>query len=98
MEGKGLIVRIPIAAGSPSVIADNLNAPRAVAVMGGWVYWLDKGTGAKNFQDGALEKAPATGGPKVTLATGLVAPDRIALGGARVAWTEISGAIKDVAR
>jgi hypothetical protein len=99
MEGKGLIVRIPIAGGSsPSVIADNLNAPRAVAVMGGWVYWLEKGTGAKNFQDGTLEKAPATGGPKVTLATGLVAPDRIALGGARVAWTELSGAIKDVAR
>jgi hypothetical protein len=98
MEGKGLVVRIPIAGGAPTVVADNLNTPRAVAVLGGWVYWLNKGTGAQNFQDGSLEKAPVAGGLKVTLATRLVAPDRLALGGTRVAWTEVNGAIKDMAR
>jgi len=98
MEGKGSVVRIPVAGGAASVLADNLDGPRGLAVYGGFVYWLNKGTGAKNFQDGSLEKAPTTGGPKVTLATGLAAPDRIAVGETRVAWTEVTGAIKDLGR
>jgi hypothetical protein len=98
MEGKGSVVRIPVAGGAASVVADNLNSPRGLKVYGGFVYWLNKGTGAKNFQDGSLEKAPTTGGPKVTLATGLTAPDRLAVGETRVAWTEVTGAIKDMGR
>ena len=98
VEGKGSVLRVAVAGGAATLLADNLNAPRAVAVRGGWVYWLNKGTGAKNFLDGSLEKAPVTGGPKVTLAAGLAAPERLAVGDTRVAWTEVTGAIKDMAR
>jgi hypothetical protein len=97
-EGNGSVVRIALGGGTPSFVANGLDSPRAVAVSGGWVYWLNKGTGAKNFQDGSLEKAPATGGPKVTLATGLLAPDHLALSETRAAWTEVNGAIKDMGR
>jgi sugar lactone lactonase YvrE len=97
-EGDGSVVRIAIAGGAVTVVAAHLPTPRGIAVREGWVYWLDKGTGAKNFQDGSLEKAPVAGGPKVTLATGLLAPDRLALSDIRVAWSELNGAIKDMAR
>jgi hypothetical protein len=98
MEGKGAVVRVAIAGGAVSVLAENLDAPRSVGVRGGWVYWANKGTGAKNFKDGSLEKVSAAGGAKVTLATGLEAPDRLAVGDTRVAWNEVTGAIKDMAR
>jgi hypothetical protein len=98
MEGKGSIVRIAVGAGTSNVVADGLNTPRAVAVRSGAVYWLTKGTSAKNYLDGTLEKAAAGGGTKTTLATGLAAPDRLALSDTRVAWTESTGAVKDMAR
>jgi hypothetical protein len=97
-EGKGSIVRVALDGKGIALIADGLATPRAVAARGGLVYWLTKGTSANNYADGALEKAPASGGAKVTLATGLMAPDRLALSDTRVAWTESSGAIKDMAR
>ncbi len=105
-EGKGSVVRIALGGGSKPggfaatsvVVADGLNTPRAVAVRAGTVYWLTKGTSAKNYLDGTLEKAAAGGGTKVTMATGLAAPDRLALSDTRVAWTESTGALKDMAR
>jgi hypothetical protein len=98
VEGKGSILRVPLGAGSPSELAENLTTPRGVAVHGGYVYWLNKGTTEKNFKDGSLEKAPATGGPKVTMATGLDAPDRLAVSDSRVVWTEIDGSVKDMGK
>jgi hypothetical protein len=97
-EGEGSIVRVAAVGGTVTVVADNLDTPRAVAVHAGWVYWLDRGTSAKNFQDGTLSKAPLAGGPKVTMATGLLAPDRLALSDTRVAWSELNGTIKNIAR
>ena len=102
MEGKGSVVRIALGTGQGAagsvLVAENLDTPRAVAVRAGTVYWLTKGTSAKNYLDGALEKAPAGGGPKITMATGLAAPDRLAVSDTRVAWTEATGAVKDLAR
>jgi hypothetical protein len=97
-EGKGMILRIPLGAGAPSKVSENLPSPRGIAVRGGYVYWLNKGTAEKNFKDGSLEKAPAAGGPKVTLAGGLAAPNRIAVSDSRVVWTEIDGAVKDMGK
>ena len=97
-EGKGTIVRVPLGGEAPSNLAENLPTPRGIAVQGGYVYWLNKGTSEKNFKDGSLEKAPAAGGPKTTLATGLSAPDRIAVSDSRVVWTEIDGAVKDMGK
>jgi hypothetical protein len=98
MESKGSVVRIALGGGGSTVVAAGLDSPRAVAVRAGTVYWLTKGTSGKNYMDGTLEKAPTTGGPKVTMATGLAAPDRLALSDTRVAWTESTGAVKDMAR
>jgi hypothetical protein len=84
MEGKGSVLRVAIAGGAVSIVADNLAAPRSVAARGGSVYWLCKGTGEKNFKDGSLEKAPAT--------------DRLAVSDTRVAWNEVNGSIKDMGR
>jgi hypothetical protein len=98
MEGKGSVIRVALGGGGATVVAEGLSTPRAVAVRAGTVYWLTKGTSAKNYLDGALEKAPAAGGPKVTMVTGLAAPDRLALSDTRVAWTESTGAVKDMAR
>jgi hypothetical protein len=97
IEGSGSIVRIG-ADGAIATIADHLHTPRDVAVRAGWVYWVDKGTRAKNFEDGTVEKAPAFGGDKVALASGLTAPDHLALSDTRVAWSEHGGSIKDMAR
>ncbi len=98
VEGKGAIVRVSIGAGMRSTLAENLRGPRGLAVRGGTVYWLNKGTSEKNFKDGSLEKSPAAGGPKVTLASDLAAPDRIAVSDSRVVWTEIDGAVKDIGK
>jgi hypothetical protein len=98
MEGKGTVLRLPLGAGAALPIAENLATPRGIAVRGGYVYWLNKGTTEKNFKDGSLEKAPASGGPKVTMATDLAAPDRIAVSDSRVVWTEIDGAVKDMGK
>jgi hypothetical protein len=97
-EGAGSVVRIALDGSASNVIAENLPTPRSVAVKAGVVYWLTKGTSAKNYLDGTLEKAAAGGGARVTLATGLVAPDHLALSDTRVAWTESTGAVKDMAR
>jgi hypothetical protein len=98
MEGEGSVLRFATATGTVTVLAEHLNTPRAVVVHAGWVYWLDKGTGAKNFQDGSLQKAPVAGGTKTTLAAGLLAPDHLAVSETRVGWSEINGAVKDLAR
>jgi hypothetical protein len=98
MEGQGSVLRVATESGAVTVLADHLNNPRSVVVRAGWVYWLDKGTGAKNFEDGSLEKASVGGGPKATLAAGLLAPDHLAVSETRVAWSEINGAVKDLAR
>ncbi len=98
VEGKGSILRVPFGGAAPSMLAENLATPRGIAVRGGYVYWLNKGTTEKNFKDGSLEKAPASGGPKVTMAVDLAAPERIAVGDSRVVWTEIDGAVKDMGK
>jgi hypothetical protein len=95
-EGKGAILRIPLGGGVASKVAEDLATPRGLALHGGYVYWLNKGTTEKNFKDGSLEKAPTSGGSKVTMAADLAAPERIAVSDSRVVWTEIDGAVKDM--
>ncbi len=97
-ETGGAIVKVPVAAGDGSLLAEGLATPRGIAVADGFVYWVEKGTGAKNFHDGTLKKVPATGGAPVTIASGLFAPDRVAIAGRGIVWTEVDGSVKVVAR
>jgi hypothetical protein len=93
-ETGGAVVRVPVGAGDASLLAENLASPRGIAVEGGVVYWLEKGTGAQNFHDGTLRRVATRGGAPATLAKGLVAPDRIAVNPTRVVWTEVDGSVK----
>jgi hypothetical protein len=94
----GAIVRVPVGEGAPSLLARGEASPRGIAVSDGYVYWVDKGTSARNFYDGSLKKVATGGGAVTTLASGLNAPDRIAVSGARVCWTEVDGSIKTMAK
>jgi hypothetical protein len=97
-EEGGIIVRVPLGEGAPTLLAQGEASPRGIAVIQGFVYWVDKGTSGKNFRDGSVKKIPSSGGPITTLATALAAPDRIAVSDTRVGWTEVDGSIKTMAR
>ncbi len=97
-EAGGAVMKVPLAGGAPIKLAQGLAGPRGIAVSGGFVYWVEKGTGATNFHDGALRKVSSSGGAPETLAGGLVAPDRLAVSDAHVCWSELDGSVKVVDR
>jgi hypothetical protein len=63
------------------VLADSLNEPTGIALVGGTVYWATTGTGA-------IESIPATGGSPSILAATMGAPSAIAADAVNVYWSD----------
>jgi hypothetical protein len=60
------------------------NRPWNIALDGECIYWTNRGSGGR---DGAVVRAPKTGGSTTVLAQGLASPWSLVVAGAYVYWT-----------
>jgi hypothetical protein len=66
-DGQGSLMRVPTAGGAPSTVVGNLTRPFSIAADATDFYWqAEDGKGS-----GIVEKLAMSGGPPVTLASGL---------------------------
>ncbi len=83
-----VVLSVPIPAGGTiATVARTQNSPLAVAVDDNFIYWTTQGTSNRNFNDGAIVKAPVGGGPTVVIATAQVDPNSITVDANNVYWT-----------
>ncbi len=80
---SGAIMTVPIAGGTPTVVAPESGAPAHIAVDASYVYWGE-------LNQGAVMRAPLGGGMPMTVASA-VGPFQIALGDTAVFWMEPQG-------
>ncbi len=87
--------------GGPEVLASGLAAPQQLAVGGGFVYWVEQGTFAKNGGDGRVARVPVGGCPAqqprdcpLVIASDVSNPSSVALSfdGGALYWTEFTDA------
>jgi hypothetical protein len=76
---SGAIMIVPVAGGTPTVLAPESGAPAHIAVDASFVYWGDIGP------NGGVLRAPLAGGSPMTV-TSAVAPFQIALSNTAVLW------------
>jgi hypothetical protein len=79
--------RIPISGGAPTQLAPlTVGGPLAVDATN--LYWVNPGTAANSYTDGALLQMPLGGGSPVTLASSVVGVSSIAVDDTDVYWTQ----------
>jgi hypothetical protein len=89
---NGSIVKCatPDCSNGPQTVAAAQNHPRGITHDAEFVYWANFGTGQN---DGAIMKAPKTGGPAAVMVPNLVYPDGIAVDAKYVYFTTHSGQV-----
>jgi hypothetical protein len=80
------VLQMPAQGGSITTIAAG-QTPLGVATDGFSVYWVNTGTSANSYADGAVKKAPVGGGTATTIATVSNASGYLALDSTSVYWT-----------
>jgi hypothetical protein len=89
--GKGSIMKVPIAGGTPTLLATGQKGLESMAVDRTHLYWTDRAT---NMGDGTVMKLPLAGGAPVQLVGGQQYPSSIAVDATHVYWSNYnSGAI-----
>lgn len=86
----GAIVRIPKSGGAVENLVTALEAPEAIALENGWIYWANGGTPtyASNSMKvpGSIMRIPTTGGTTETLASNQLGPNSLVLVDGFVHW------------
>lgn len=81
-------------AGTPAILADNLNNPQFAVLAGGYVYFSELGTwdntAGLRKSDGSIKRVPVGGGVVSTLASNLNGPQSIHVDATHLYWTELA--------
>ncbi len=102
-NADGTIMSVPLAGGTPTVVAGGQRTPVSIAVDAVNAYFVDEGTGVYNSPDtdGSVMKVPIGGGTPTALATGLSYPGALAIDATSVYWTvlnpDLTGTLMKVA-
>jgi hypothetical protein len=81
------LVTMPLGGGTPTTLVSHQVQTVRIVVDAANIYWLNLGTSANGYADGAVMKAPLQGGTPITLAAAQRMPSDIAVDGTNVYWT-----------
>ena len=87
----GEVMRMPLAGGAPETLAGGQHRPFAMAVDSSGLYWINQGTSdamhACAVTDGSILRLDSSSRSPVTLVSGLVAADSVAVQNGDVYWS-----------
>jgi hypothetical protein len=97
---SGVVERVALSGGKPTVIATGLSAPRAIASDGEWVFVVDTDASeAGLLPKSSILRIPAGGGPATVMARSDGEIDAIAMAGPLIYWSDrLDGSILSVAK
>jgi hypothetical protein len=86
---SGVVERVSLSGGKPTVIAAGLSAPRAIAADGEWVFVVDTDASeAGLLPKSSIVRIPARGGPATVMARSEGEIDAIAMDGPLLYWSD----------
>lgn len=82
----------PLAGGSVTLLASDLNDPGTLAVNSSTAFWTEPGDFSGcclQAGTGSIKQIPLAGGPVIDVVSGLDRPRALAVDGSNLAWTEV---------